>query len=121
MRKPLWITRRWCLCTRRAKASFSSFSCDHPKNLQVKDFLRPYTAAAGSGVAASVVVTRFAMVRSACAIDLTNNQTETIATPTNEIHIIHSATVTLVLLVKALAKPARYGWLADSTAKTSGP
>jgi hypothetical protein len=47
------------------------------------------------------------MVRVAFVKARMNNQAAAIATPAREIHIIQSATVTFVLLVKAAAKPAR--------------
>lgn len=64
---------------------------------------------------------RRAIVRFAETSARTNNHRATSPTPASESHMIHSATVGLALLVKALAKPDRYPWLVASTAKTCGP
>src|SRR6266446_1037795 len=84
---------------------------------------RPYgTAGVGSCVAGGCEAgSRRAMVRFAEANSRTNNQPATIATPTNDIHMIHRATVGFELLVNTRPNPARYGWLVASTANTSAP
>src|SRR5579884_992573 len=61
---------------------------------------------------------RGTIVRFVSRVTRKNNQPRMMVMPTSEIHVSVRATVVFALLVKILPKPARWVWLADSTANT---